>query len=332
MKSDNIETSSDNLLGLSFKKLMGRARDAVSSHNIGNLEDIDILVKRDFCQNVTSLRYDTLEDHSSHLVNFLSWFEWGGQDKWDKAAPMTSKWETILELSQLILESKSPHRAYMELKKSKYGEEFVDLLHERKLMKPGEIKEELGIKSHQQVSNILSKFEKAGIIIREVDGKNVWVSLGLQGLAIYRDYLKKYRLKRIGPLMIDALRLYKSNQLDTAHEIVAQAVEEDPQNTFALCLLGTFALERNELKTAGEYFTKAINQGLDEDQSFLFFYILEQRERLKKLNDGIIEMNLQEDKISQQVKPSLKVLGFLSDYRGDRSRAKEYRRLSNVAS
>ena len=174
-----------NLLNLSIEEVFKEAENAVDKRDELRLIDIEKRVKRFFCKKIASHQLEEFGQFNKHMVNFLTWFEWGGEPKWDKAVPLVNKWKTILELSQLIFRSESPLKAYRELKKSSYGERLVTLLYEKKFMKPGEIQKHLNMGKIQQVSNLLSQYEHIGIIVKEFVGKNVWVSLGVQGMRVY---------------------------------------------------------------------------------------------------------------------------------------------------
>ncbi|MGD2091810.1 MAG: hypothetical protein PVH61_36895 [Candidatus Aminicenantes bacterium] len=327
MSTETSNGSKSRFLKLSVAELFSEAYTAVESRNIDKLRDIDILLKRDFCKKTTGCLRDKLDDFNKHMVNFISWFEWGGVPKWEKAAEIVGKWKTILELSQLIAQTESPLKAFKEIKKSSYGEKLVRLLYEKKIMKPMEIKVELKINAIQQVSNMLSAYEKLGVIVREVDGKNVWVSLGIQGMAVYKEYIKP-PLSSMSTRIIQALREYESKNLGKAIQILREVKQEEPNNPFAVCLLGIVTLDNGDLEEAGKLIYQSVKLGIDKEWAFLVFYILEQMKRLESLKNDLFNLNWQKDEISRQVQPSLHLLALLMEYKLNKPRAKEYERLS----
>lgn len=329
MSNETSHGNKSRFLKLSAAELFSEAYTAVENQKIDTLRDIDTLLKRDFCKKTTGCLNDELDDFNKHMVNFLSWFEWGGVPKWKKATEIIDKWKTILELSQLITQTESPLKAYKEIKKSTYGERLVQMLYEKKLMKPMEIKAELGINTIQQVSNILSSYEKLGVIVREVDGKNVWVSLGVQGMAVYKEYIKP-SLSSMSTRIIEALREYEGKNLEKAIQILREVIQEESNNPFAVCLLGIVTLENGQLKKAGKLIYQAVMLGIDKGRAFLVFYILEQMKKLKSLKNYMFKLNWQKDEISRNIKPSLHLLALLSEYQENQPRAREYERLSYV--
>jgi predicted DNA-binding transcriptional regulator len=207
-----------NILSLSIDGLFKEAKHAVEKKNEARLSDIEKLVKRFFCHKISRHQLEEFDQFNKQMVNFLTWFEWGGEPKWDKAVSIANKWKTILELSQLISRTGSPRKAYQELKKSSYGERLVALLYEKKFMRPSEIQEYLKIGTIQQVSKLLSGYEKNGIIVREIVGKNVWVSLGVQGIAVYNEYIEP-RLPNMSHLNSEAFKIYDRRDSQKAKEL-----------------------------------------------------------------------------------------------------------------
>ncbi len=327
MKRETELEGSAALLVLSIDELFKEAYKTVEAEDLGKLSDIEILVKRYFCKKIAQFKIEELNRYNKLMVNFLAWFEWGGQPRWEKAIPIIDKLKTILELSQLIYDTESPQKAYKELKKSSYGFPLVELLYEKKMMRPGEIRKALEIKTMQQVSNLLSSFEKAGIVIREVDGKNVWVTLGMPGMSVYKEYLKPgtpYMRK-----IIEVLRNYDKSNFEKAEETLRQLKEKEPGNPFVICLSGIIAMEKGDLAEAGKLLTRAVKLGidqLDKRRTFYFFYILELMKRLDHLKDLLFELNTCRDEISKEIKPTLRLLGLLYEYSGNTSRAREYYR------
>jgi tetratricopeptide (TPR) repeat protein len=326
MMDENGMASGNKLLDLPIDDLFKETKNAVQKKDHLELKDIDVLVTRFFCKKVVRQKYDELIDYNKLMVNFLSWFEWGGKKKWEEAGEIVKKWQTILELSQLITQAESPQKAYRELKKSSRGEELVELLMERKLLKPSEIQRALEIKSKQQVSKMLSRFENAGIIVREVDGKNVWVSLGIQGTAVYKEYIEPRKLDMM-QLIFETLYLYENNELDKAKEELQRVMKREPRNSLVICLLGIVTLEEGNLFEAGKLFSRAVKIGLNKKSTFLVFSILKEKRRLKHLMDEMWAMNLQGDQISEEIKPALYLYGMVNEYMGNKSRANEYYRL-----
>ncbi len=326
-EANSIEVSPE-LLHLSSEGLLEEACNAVDEQNLNKLNNIDRLLKTYFIKKIVRGKFEELNAYNSHLVNFLSWFEWGDKPRWDEAVSIINTWKTILELSQLIREYESPQRSYKKLKESAYGEALVTLLYEKKFVKPVEIMRSLNInlKESQQkrkVSKLLSDFEKVGIIVREVEGKDIWISLGIKGMAIYRDYIKP-KTVHINELIIRALKEYERGEFEKAKDLLLSVKEEE---AIALCLLGIITLERGELFEAGNLFTKASELGLDKGRLFLMFYILEKMGKLESLKHGLFKLFLQRDEIVEKIQPSLHFLALLSEYSGDISRAKEYERL-----
>ncbi len=322
----NDEKNGVNLLSLSVEGLLKEAENAVIERDEGKLDDIEKLVKRFFCKKVVSHKLEEFDQFNKHMVNFLAWFEWGGEVKWDKKETIVivNKWKTILELSQLISRSESPLKAYRELKKSSYGERLVTLLYEKKFMKPGEIQNHLNMGTIQQVSNLLSQYEHIGIIVKEFVGKNVWVSLGVQGMGVYNEFIEP-KLSNMNHLTMMAFRIYyEENNFQRAKEMLEFEKEKDPKNPMVLCLLGLINLEEVNLYEAGMLFTEAAKATFDKMSIFLFYFILEKMKRLDLLKDGIWKINTQRDEISEQIRPSLRFLGMLKEYNGDTSRAKQY--------
>jgi DNA-binding MarR family transcriptional regulator/succinate dehydrogenase flavin-adding protein (antitoxin of CptAB toxin-antitoxin module) len=311
-----------NLLSLSIEDWDGEARKAVKSRNIKALRNMDFLFVRFFCKNVAKQNFEELSKYNKLMVNFLSWFEWGGKKEWDKAADLVDKWKILLELSKNIVETESPLKAFKELKKSIYGEKLVELLYEKKILKPSEIKEELGIKSMQQVSTLLSKLERSGIIIREIDGKNVWVSLGIQGIAVYQEYLEPQK-NEIILLIIKVMQMYKNNELDKSEKELLSLMKKVPRNSLVTCILGTINLEKGNLYEAGRLFTRTMKIGIKKENAFDFFDVLKSIHRFQPFVDNMYKMNLQKDKIIKEIKPALSLYGMAHEYMGNKSRAND---------
>ncbi|UCH93894.1 MAG: hypothetical protein JSV88_27005 [Candidatus Aminicenantes bacterium] len=328
MNMQNKQDGSARLLRLALDDLFAEASKAVDERDFEKFKDIEVLVIRFYCKKIARHQLEELGKFNKLMVNFLASFEWGGKPKWKKAVPIVDKFKTILELSQLISETESPQKAYKELKKKSYGMALVSLLYQKKMMRPGEIRKALHIRSIQQVSNLLSDFEKFGIIVREGDGKNVWISLGMQGLSVYKEHIEPAH-SQIGQLTIDVLKAYDEKDFEKAKGKLKEALKKDPQNPFLICLLGLIALEKEDLKEAGELLAKAVRLGfgVDERETFLLFYILEKEKRLESLKKGIFAVNWQNDKISAEIKASLQILVLLCMYRGDTDRARDYQRL-----
>jgi DNA-binding MarR family transcriptional regulator len=326
----NEEKSVAHLLSLSIDDLFKETYKAVETRNIDQLKDIDLLIMRYFGKNASRLQLEDLSYFNKLMVNFLAWFEWGGKSQWDEAVAIVKQWETILKISQILSQSESPDIAYKALKKSKkYGERLVTMLFKNKLMTPVEIKKALDINKIQQVSSLLSRFEKAGIIVREVDGKNVWVSLGKQGMAVYNEYIASGSTS-LSQSLIDALREYDKGTLEKAKEKLKRAREEEPNNPFVVCLLGIVTLENGELLEAGKLLAEAVKLGIDKGREFLFFlfFLFEQMEKLESIRSAIFKLNFQKDEISKKNRAPLHLLSLLTEYSGDTSRAREYKRLS----
>jgi len=195
MQSQSPRKDYSNLLKLQVQELLSHAQNSIENKDLEALQHIDLLVKRYFCKSIVRNEFEKLETFSKHMVKLFSWFNRGSKAKWEEGVPIIRKWDTIFELNELILGSKSPQQAYKEMQKSYYGEKLIKLLIEHKMLKPSEIAEKLGIKK-QQVSALLGRFEKVGLIIREVHGKNVWVSLGSEGIRVYKKFIEpKYTQK-----------------------------------------------------------------------------------------------------------------------------------------
>lgn len=329
MSNETMNGSKSRFLKLSLAELFNQAYTAVENQRIDILMDIDTLLKRHFCKKTAGCLCDEMDDFNKHMVNFISWFEWAGEPKWEKAVKIVDKWKTILELSQLIAQTDSPLKAYKEIKKSNYGERLVRLLYEKKLLKPMEIKAELKINAIQQVSNMLSAYDKLGVIVREVDGKNVWVSLGVQGMAVYKEYIEP-PLSSMSTLIFEALREYENNNLEKSIQILRELKQEEPFNPFAVLLLGIVTLENGQLEEAGKLIYEAVMLGIDKGRAFLIFYILERMKRLESLKNELFSLNLQKDEISKQIQHSLHLLALLMEYLGDKTRASEYERLRYI--
>lgn len=329
MKLKNNIESAAQLLTLSIDELFKEAYKAVEVKNSTKLHDIDLLTKRYYCTQVAHYQFENLINYNTLLVNFIIWFEWGGKPKWKAAVPIVNQWKTILELSQLISQTESPQKAYREIKNTEYGEMIVTLLHDEKFMKPSDIKRKIKKKSIQSVSSIISKFEKCGIVNREVEGKNVSISLDRLGIEVYRDYIKPHTAN-ISRLIFSALKEIDKDEFGKAKEKLLTVIEIEPDNPYAVFLLGIILLEKGDLQEAGEFFAEAAKLGIDKEQSFLVFYLLEQKQRLKPLEAGIVELNTQADSIAEKVRPSLYFLGMLNEFLGKTSRANEYYRLCNT--
>lgn len=320
---ENDSEKSPNLLSLSIDGLFKEAQDAVEKRDEARLNDIEKSVKRFLCRKITRHQLEEFDQFNKHMVNFLTWFEWGGEPKWDKAVPIANKWKTILELSQLISRTGSSRKAYQELKRSSYGERLVARLYDKGFMRPIEIQEYLKMGTIQQVSKLLSGYEKNGIIVREIVGKNVWVSLGVQGMRVYNEYIEP-RLTNMSLLTIVAFKMYDRNDSQKAKEILEAEREKNPKNPLVLCLLGLINLEEGNLYEAGMLISESAQTIFDKINIFLFFFVLEKMERLDLLKNGIWKMNTQKDEISNQIRPSLRFLGMLNEYMGDTSRANQY--------
>lgn len=316
-----------NLLSLPIEDWDEEARKAVKSRNIELLDDMDCLFVRFFCKNVAKQNFEELGRYNKLMINFLAWFEWGGKKEWDKAADIVDKWKILLELSKNIIETKSPLKAYKELKKSSYGEKLVELLYDKKILKPGEIKKELEIKSMQQVSTLLSKFERSGIITREIDGKNVWVSLGMQGIAVYQEYIEPQKNNDIILAIKKARQMYKNNELDKVEEEVLHLVEKAPHNSPMTCILGIIKLEKGNLHEAGKLFARTIKIGIKKENVFSFFAVLESVQRFQPFVNNLYKMYTQRDQIIKEIKPALSLYGMANEYMEKNSRANEYYRL-----
>lgn len=314
------------LLGLSIDDLFKEAYKAIEKKDMDKLGDIGILVKRYFCKKIAQFQIEELALFNKLLVKFLSWFEWGGEPKWKEAVPIIEKWDTILEISQIIYDTDSPRKAYRELKKSPYGQTLAAMLYDRKMMKPEEIRNALNIETMQQVSDLLYNFEKAGIIVREVMGNEIWVSLAMQGMELYCEFIRSDE-SYLMQLIIGALRDLDRMELDKASEKLKIARGKEP---IAICLLGIVALENGKLEEAGKLFTESVDLGIEQGKIFFIFYILEKMGRLEKLRDGIMMLNFQREDISAKIKPTLRILGMLYEYLGNTPRAKDYYRLAET--
>jgi hypothetical protein len=312
-----------NLLSLSIDGLFKEAQNAVAERDEVRLNNIEKLVKRYFCKKIASHQLEEFDQFNKHMVKFLTWFEWGGEPKWDKAVPIVNKWKTIMELSQLLSRSGSYLKAYQELNRSSYGERLMALLYEKGFMRPKEIQNSLKIRTIQQVSKLLSVSEKSGLIVRDIVGKNVWVSLGVQGMRVYDKYIEP-KLSDMSHLTTGAFRIYEEKDFQRAKEILEFRREKNPKNPLVLCLLGLINLEEGNIYEAGMLFTEAAQAAFDKISMFLFFYILEKMKRLDLLRNGIWMMNTQKDEISEQIRPSLRILGLLNEYIGETSRANQY--------
>lgn len=331
MGTDRKTDEEANLLCLSIAEQLNEATNAVEIRDINKLYDIDLLVKRYFCKKIADHKLEALNEFNKLLVNFLAWFEWGGKPQWKEAASIVNNWKTILDLSQRTLLTESPLTAYKELKKSSYGRDLVFMLLDKKVMKPSEIKEALNMNSIQQASNLLSIFEKAGIVVREFRGKNVLVSLGKQGIAVYQEYIEPGTVStELGQDIVAALKAYEIGDIANARKRLQTIKENTPSNPFVICLLGMIALENGELVEAGKLLVEAVKVGLDKIRVFMFFFLLEKIKKLDSLKKGIEKINFQEDKITPKVSPTLQMLGLLTEYLGRTDRANEYYRLSYV--
>lgn len=322
------EKTANILLKMPIDKLFNEAQNAVEEKDIDRLHNIDLLVKRYFSKQIVRHQFEKLALFNKLLVDFLSWFEWGGEIKWDEAEPIVNKWKTILELSQLISLSESTQKAYKEIIKTANGEMIVALLHEKKMMKPADIKEILELKSIEGLSRELYTLENIGIIVREVEGKELQVSLTPIGIEVYSDYIKP--TTKISQLLNMALKDIEKGELQKAKKTLLRAKKIDPDNPFVFFLLGIIALEKKDLLEAGKLFVKAVQIGLEKEKIFLYFFNLEKMGKLDFLKNRIWELNTQRDEISMKVKPSLRILGLLHEYLGDSARAKEYYRLCGI--
>jgi tetratricopeptide (TPR) repeat protein len=321
MKTVNDSKKTANiLLGMSIDKLLNEeARNAVEDEDINRLHNIDLLVKRYFSKTIVRHQFEKLARFNKLLVDFLAWFEWGGEIKWKEGAPIVNKWKTILELSQLISLSESTQKAYQEIIKTANGEMIVALLHEKKMMKPAEIKENLELKSIEGLSSELSILENIGIIVREVEGKELQVYLTPLGIEVYSDYIKPKT--KISQLLSMALKEIETSELQKAKKTLLRAKKIEPDNPFAFFLLGIIALEEEDLSKAGDYLVQAVKFGLDKEKTFLYFSNLEKMKKLDLLKNRIWELNTQMDEISMKVRPTLRILGLLNEYLGDSSNA-----------
>lgn len=319
----NEEKRGVNLLSLSIDELLNEAENAVNKKDEGKLYDIEKLVKRFFCKKVVSHQLEAFDQFNKHMVNFLVWFEWGGESKWDKeeTKDIVKKWKIILELSQLISRSESPQKAYKELKRSKYGMKLVEMLYDKSFIRPSEIQGALELGTIQQVSNLLSRYEKNGIIVRENVGKNVWVSLGVQGMRVYREYIEP-RLNNMSPLTTAAFKIYEEDSKKAKEKLEIEK-EKDPENPLVLCLLGLINLEDGKLNEAGILLAEAAQKTFAQINIFLFILHLEKIKKLEPFMKGIQTMNTQKDEITKQIKPTLSFLSMFNYYIGNTSRAKE---------
>jgi len=321
-----VENKSDGsaaLLVLSIDELFKEARKVVESEDIGKLSDIGTLLTQHFCKKIAQFRIEELSQYNECMVKFLAWFAWGGEPKWEEAVPIIEKWNTILEISQEIFETKSLKKAYGKLKEIPRGEILISSLSEKKIMKTEDIKDILKINTKSEALKVLSSLENAGIIVREGEGKNVWFSLGMLGMIVYREFIRSDKADMIQ--IIGALRDLSKEELEKAKEKLLIAGEKEP---IALCLLGIIALESDQIEEAGMRFTRASELGIDKGKIFLIFYILEIMGRLERLKDGLQKINFQKDETSKEVKSTLRILGWIYEYWKDISRANELKRLA----
>jgi DNA-binding HxlR family transcriptional regulator len=329
MKTANGSKKTANiLLGLPIDKLFNEVQDTVEEKDIDRLHNIDLLVKRYFSKQVVRHQFGNLSQFNKLLGDFLAWFEWGGEIKWDEAEPIVKKWNTILELSQLISLSESTQKAYKEIIKTANGEMIVALLHEKKMMKPAEIKKDLELKSIEELSRELYTLENIGIIVREVEGKELQVYLTPLGIGVYSDYIKPKT--NISQLLNMALKEIEKSEFQKAEMTLLRAKKVEPDNPSVFFLLGIIALEKKDLLEAGRVFVKAVQFGFEKEKLFLYFSNLEKMGKLDFLKNSLWELNTQRDKISMKVRPTLRILGLLNEYLGDSSRAKEYYRLCGI--
>jgi tetratricopeptide (TPR) repeat protein len=332
MKTLNESKETANiLLGMSIDKLLNEeARNAVEKKDIDRFHNIDLLVKRYFGKQIVRQNFEDLKQFNKLLVDFLAWFEWGGRKKWNKVAPTVNSWKTILELSQLTSISESTQKAYKEIIKTANGEMIVALLHKNEMMKPTEIKEFLELESIEieRLSSELYTLENIGIIVIEVEGKELMVSLTPLGIKVYSEFIKPNT--KTSQSSINTLKKFDNNKFQKEKYTLRREKKIESDNPFAFFILGIIALEKGDLSEAGELFVKAVKIGLDKETTFLFFYFLEKMGKLDFLKNSLLKMNIQRDEISNQIRPSLRILGLLNEYLGDSSRAKEYYKLCGV--
>jgi len=330
MAHEKDEYSSLNLLLLGFDDLMIEAKNAIKLRNIDRLHDINLLIERHFCKKIANHELEALNDLNEHLVHFLAWFEWGGKPKWQEAEPIATRWKTILELIQQILQSESPLKAYNVIKNTRqYGRILISLIYNRKVMTNVEILNALGINNFPEDSDLLSNFENAGVIISETDGENTWISLGKQGLAFYHKDISPFEISQeVGKDVIAALKEFENGRFPIAHEKLNELAIKSPGNPFVLCLQGLIAIKEGDLDKAGRCWVNMFYLDPDRIRVFMFFYLLDKIGALDEFKKGIKTINLQKDNISRQVQPTMRLLGLLAEYEGKPDRARDYHRLS----
>jgi len=330
MAHEKDDSSSLGFLILGVNDLLKKAKHAIESKNIDRLHDIGIIVERYFCKKIANHDLDALCYLNDYLVDFLAWFEWGGNPRWSEAEAIATRWKTILELTQQILQTESPLKAYNVMKSAKqYGKLLISLIYNRKVMTHDEILNALGISNFPEDFNLFTEFENAGIIITETDGEKTWISLGKQGVAVYHKDIAPFEISpEVGMDVITALKEIEKKRFTVAHEKLKELAIKSPGNPFVLCLQGLLAIKKGDLDNAGRYWIDMFYLEPDRIRVFMFFYLLDKIGELDEFKRGIKTINLQKDYISRQVQPTMRLLGLLAEYEGKPDRARDYHQLS----
>jgi DNA-binding MarR family transcriptional regulator len=322
MSNKNVQSVGANLVKCSLEDLVQLAKESIINKNSDRLKDIDRELTRFYCMGSVRNDYRGLEDFSKHIVGFVGWFHWGGICRWAEVETLVYRWQVMAELAHDLTRGVSPQKALVELKKSGYGTKLVEIIYKKKVMQPKEIMEALEINSLQQVSRLLARYEKEGIVSRETYGKNVFVSLAPQGIAVYKDYIQHQELNLI-TVISQLLKIFKKGEYDVIQKRLAEILKDSPNSSIIICFKGIVKLQQNKLSEGVKLIHKAIKLGLDIKEASELFSLLDLIDYLEVVKEKLYEMNMQKDKIVKNNSKAVRLLAMCNEYQGNRAKAIE---------
>jgi DNA-binding MarR family transcriptional regulator len=137
-----------------------------------------------------------------------------------KVQTYQAAWETLLALLQSARRVQSAEQGRRVLKSLKHGERLLRVVAQRAAVSPSELAEALGL-TPPNVSNLLSRMEEAGLVVRRAAGRNVWVALGPVG----HEIAEERRSLPVFEVAAETLRVLLAARRDSARTRGALAAE-----------------------------------------------------------------------------------------------------------